>query len=190
VEFGTLNWAIVLLYLAGNLLLGWRMSRRVKTSDDYNFGDRSAPWWAIGISVIATYVSALSFLGGPAWAYGDGMAALAIHVNYPLVIFVVIIVFLPFFFNSGVASIYEYLEKRFGKKSRTVMSLIFMMSQSITTASILTATAVVVTYVTGIDPRTSIVIMTAIVLVYTMMGGMNAVIWNDVLQGVILFLGA
>lgn len=166
------------------------MSRRVKTAADYNFGDRSAPWWAIGISVIATYVSALSFLGGPAWAYGDGMAALAIHVNYPLVIFVVIVVFLPFFFNSGVASIYEYLEKRFGKKSRTVMSIIFMMSQSITTASILTATAVVVTYVTGIDPRASIIIMTVIVLIYTVMGGMNAVIWTDVLQGVILFLGA
>jgi len=189
-EFGILNWSIVLVYLVGNLLLGWIMSRRVKTATDYNFGDRSAPWWAIGISVIATYVSALSFLGGPAWAYGDGMAALAIHVNYPLVIFVVVVVFLPFFFNSGVASIYEYLEKRFGRTSRTVMSIIFMMTQSITTASILTATAVVVTFVTGIDPKTSIIIMTVIVLVYTLMGGMNAVIWTDVLQGVILFIGA
>ena len=106
-HFGTLNWAIVIAYLLGNLLLGYMMSRRVKTSEDYYLGDRSAPWWAIGISVIATYVSALSFLGGPAWAYGDGMAALAIHINYPLVIFVVVAVFLPFFFNSGVASIYE-----------------------------------------------------------------------------------
>ena len=68
--------------------------------------------------MVATYVSALSFLGGPAWAYGDGMAALAIHVNYPLVMFICIAVFLPFFFNSGVASIYDYLERRFGKTSR------------------------------------------------------------------------
>lgn len=188
--FGLLNWVIVGVYLIANLLLGWYMSRRVKTAQDYNFGDRSAPWWAIGISVIATYVSALSFLGGPAWAYGDGMAALAIHVNYPLVIFVVIVVFLPFFFNSGVTSIYEYLEKRFGPTSRTVMSIIFLMTQSITTASILTATAVVVTFITGIDPKISIIIMTAIVLVYTLLGGMNAVIWTDVLQGAILFLGA
>jgi len=189
-HFGTLNWAIVIAYLLGNLLLGYMMSRRVKTSEDYYLGDRSAPWWAIGISVIATYVSALSFLGGPAWAYGDGMAALAIHINYPLVIFVVVAVFLPFFFNSGVASIYEYLERRFGRKSRTIMSLLFLITQSITAASILTATAVVVTFVTGIDAKMAVWIMTAIVLVYTLMGGMNAVIWTDVLQGFILFLGA
>ena len=189
-EFGALNWGIVIAYLIGNLLLGYVMSRRVKTSEDYYLGDRSAPWWAIGISVVATYVSALSFLGGPAWAYGDGMAALAIHVNYPLVIFIVVVFFLPFFFNSGVASIYEYLERRFGKTSRTVMSLLFLLTQCITAASILTATAVVVTFVTGIDAKTAIWIMTGIVLVYTLMGGMNAVIWTDVLQGFILFLGA
>lgn len=189
-QFGALNWGIVIAYLLGNLLLGYVMSRRVKTSEDYYLGDRSAPWWAIGISVVATYVSALSFLGGPAWAYGDGMAALAIHVNYPLVIFVVVAVFLPFFFNSGVASIYEYLERRFGRTSRTVMSLLFLITQSITAASILTATAIVVTYVTGMDAKTAVWIMTAIVLVYTLMGGMNAVIWTDVLQGFILFLGA
>ncbi|MEO0412528.1 MAG: sodium/solute symporter [Pseudomonadota bacterium] len=189
-EFGALNWAIVAAYLLGNLLLGYVMSRRVKTSDDYYLGDRSSPWWAIGISVVATYVSALSFLGGPAWAYGDGMAALAIHINYPIVIFIVITVFLPFFFNSGVASIYEYLERRFGRTSRSVMSIIFLITQSINAASILTATAVVVTFVTGIDAKTAVLIMTVIVVVYTLMGGMNAVIWTDVLQGFILFLGA
>ena len=189
-EFGALNWTIVLVYLLGNLGLGYAMSRKVNSAADYQIGDRSAPWWAIGISVIATYVSALSFLGGPAWAYGDGMAALAIHINYPLVIFVVVVVFLPFFYNSGVASIYEYLERRFGPTSRSVMSAIFLLTQTITTASILTATAVVITFATGIDVRLSIIGMTLIVLVYTMLGGMNAVIWTDVLQGVILFLGA
>lgn len=189
-SFGALNWAIVIAYLIGNLVLGWAMSRRISSAQDYNFGDRSTPWWAIGISVMATYVSALSFLGGPAWAYGDGMAALAIHINYPLVIFVVIVFFLPFFFNSGLSSIYEYLERRFGASSRTVMSLLFMMSQSITTASILTATAIVVTFVTGIEPRMAIVAMSLVVVVYTLMGGMNAVIWTDVLQGAILFIGA
>lgn len=189
-NFGYLNWAIVALYLAGNLLLGYMMSRRVHSAKDYQLGDRSSPWWAIGISVIATYVSALSFLGGPAWAYGDGMAALAIHVNYPLVIFAVVVLYLPFFYNSGVASIYEYLERRFGVASRSVMSLIFLISQTITTASILTATAVVITFATGVDVKVAIIGMTLVVLVYTMLGGMNAVIWTDVLQGVILFVGA
>ena len=185
-----LDWSIIGAYLIANLGLGYAMSRKVHTAEDYQIGDRSAPWWAIGISVIATYVSALSFLGGPAWAYGDGMAALAIHVNYPLVIFAVVVVFLPFFFNSGAASIYEYLEHRFGPSSRSVLSLIFLISQTITTASILAATAIVVTFVTGLSPEWSILGMTVIVLVYTLMGGMNAVIWTDVLQGVILLVGA
>lgn len=189
-NFGLLNWSIVIAYLIGNLLLGWAMSRRIKTSEDYSLGDRTSPWWALGISVVATYVSALTFLGGPAWAYGDGMAALAIHVNYPLVVFFVVVFFLPFFFNSGVASIYEYLERRFGRKSRSMMSLLFLITQSITSATILTATAIVVTYVTGIDARVAIVALAAVVLLYTLMGGMNAVIWTDVLQGVILFVGA
>jgi len=190
IDFGALNWSIVLIYLVANLGLGWLMSRRVKTAEDYYLGDRSAPWWAIGISVIATYVSALSFLGGPAWAYGDGMAALAIHVNYALVIFVCIVFFIPFFYNSGVASIYEYLERRFGVSSRVIMGFLFMFTMSVGAASILTATAFVVTFVTGIESTTAIVIMTVIVVFYTMLGGMNAVIWTDVLQGIILIFGA
>lgn len=189
-SFGGLNWTIVIAYLIGNLFLGYVMSRRVKTSEDYYLGDRSAPWWAIGISVVATYVSALSFLGGPAWAYGDGMAALAIHINYPLVIFIVAAFFLPFFYNSGVASIYEYLERRFGKASRRVMSILFLITQTISTGAILAATVIVVDFVTGIGTMNSILVISTIVLIYTLMGGMNAVIWTDVLQGIILFIGA
>lgn len=189
-QFGIINWTIVIIYLLANLGLGWYMSRRVTTSEDYYLGDRSSPWWAIGISVVATYVSALSFLGGPAWAYGDGMAALAIHVNYSLVVFVCIVFFIPFFYNSGVASIYEYLERRFGVASRAVMGILFMLSMVFGAASILTATAIVITFITGIDTNTAIVLMTAIVVGYTMLGGMNAVIWTDVLQGVILIIGA
>lgn len=189
-DFGFLNWAIIAAFLGGNLALGFAFSSKIESASDYQLGTRTAPWWAIGVSVIATYVSALSFLGGPAWAYGDGMAALAIHINYPLVIFAVVVVFLPFFYNSGVASIYDYLERRFGPASRTVISALFLVTQTITSASILTATAVVVTFITGLDVRISIVLMTAIVLVYTMIGGMNAVIWTDVLQGAILFIGA
>ena len=189
-SFGAFNWFIVIVYLLANLGLGWFMSRRVNSSEDYYLGDRTAPWWAIGISVVATYVSALSFLGGPAWAYGDGMSALAIHVNYSLVVFVCIVYFIPFFYNSGVASIYEYLERRFGVASRAVMGVLFMGTMSLGAASILTATAIVITFVTNIETTNAIILMTAIVVAYTMLGGMNAVIWTDVLQGIILVIGA
>ena len=105
-DFGTLNWSILVVYLLANIGLGYILSKRISSANDFYLGDRRTPWWAIGISVVATYVSALSFLGGPAWVYSESLAVIAIHVNYPLVIFIVITFFLPFFYNSGVASIY------------------------------------------------------------------------------------
>jgi SSS family solute:Na+ symporter len=189
-DFGTLNWSILIVYVLLNLLLGWVLSKRVSTAEDFYLGRRTTPWWAIGISVIATYVSALSFLGGPAWSYSESLAVIAIHLNYPIVVFVVITVFLPFFFNSGVASIYDYMERRFGPTSRIVISSIFLISQALTSAAILYATSLVIEFITGIDVKTAIVIVTVIALIYTMMGGITAVIWTDVIQAGVLFVGA
>lgn len=189
-EFGTLNWTILIVYIIGNLVLGWVLSKRIRTANDFFLGRRTTPWWAIGLSVIATYVSALSFLGAPAWAYTDGLSVIAIHLNYPLVIFIVITFFLPFFYNSGVASIYEYQEKRFGPKARGLISSIWMVSQTLTAAAILYATALVLQFITGIDVVHAIVIVSVIALIYTVLGGITAVIWTDVIQAVILFVGA
>ncbi len=189
-EFGTLNWSILIAYIIGNLVLGWVLSKRISTANDFFLGRRTTPWWAIGISVIATYVSALSFLGAPAWAYTDGLSVIAIHLNYPIVIFLVITFFLPFFYNSGVASIYEYQEKRFGPKARGLISSIWMISQTLTSAAILYATSLVLEFITGIDVVHAIVIVSVIALIYTAMGGITAVIWTDVIQSAILFIGA
>lgn len=189
-EFGVLNWAILAAYVVIVLALGFRLSRGVSTAEDFYVGRRTTPWWAIGISVVATYVSALSFLGGPAWSYANSLAVIAIHLNYPIVLFVVVSVFLPFFYNSGVASIYDYMEKRFGPTSRIVVSLVFLLSQALTSAAVLYATALVVQFVTGIDVKAAIVIMSAIALLYTFMGGTVAVIWTDVFQASVLFVGA
>lgn len=189
-KLGTLNWSILIGYVLLNLLLGFVLSKRVNTAEDFYLGRRTTPWWAIGISVVATYVSALSFLGGPAWSYSNSLAVIAIHLNYPIVVFLVITLFLPFFFNSGVASIYDYMEKRFGKTSRAVISSVFLISQALTSAAILYATSLVIQFITGIDVKTAIVIVTVIALVYTMMGGITAVIWTDVIQAGVLFVGA
>ncbi len=189
-EFGALNWTILVVYIFGNLMLGYFLGKKVHTADDYYLGDRTTPWWAIGISVVATYVSALSFLGGPAWSYTQGLSVLAIHLNYPLVIFLVITLFLPFFYNSGVASIYDYQERRFGPTARAVMSLIFLVSQALTSAAVLYATSLVLQFITGIDVISAIVIVTVVALIYTAMGGIAAVIWTDVIQAGILLVGA
>jgi len=189
-NFGTLNWSILVAYILLNLLLGWVLSKKVSTAEDFYLGRRTTPWWAIGISVIATYVSALSFLGGPAWSYSESLAVIAIHLNYPIVVLVVITLFLPFFFNSGVASIYDYMERRFGPTSRLVISGVFLISQALTSAAILYATSLVIEFITGIDVKTAIVIVTIVALIYTMMGGITAVIWTDVIQAGVLFVGA
>lgn len=189
-KLGVLNWSILIGYISLNLLLGFVLSKNVKTADDFYVGRRTTPWWAIGISVVATYVSALSFLGGPAWSYSESLAVIAIHLNYPLVVILVVTLFLPFFFNSGVASIYDYIERRFGATSRLVISSVFLVSQTLTSAAILYATSLVIQFITGIDVKTAIVIVTVIALVYTMMGGITAVIWTDVVQAGVLFVGA
>ena len=189
-EFGTLNWIVLGTYLIANIFLGFYLSKKIRTADDFFVGQKNIPWWAIGISVVATYVSAMSFLGGPAWSYTEGLKVIAIHLNYPIVVFLVIAFFLPFFFNSGCASIYEYLEKRFGPSSRSVISIIFMITQGLSSAAVLYATSLVIEFITGIDVINAIFIVTAIALVYTMLGGIAAVIWTDVIQAGILFVGA
>ena len=188
--FSLLDWAIVLAFIIANLVMGFVLGRNVKTAKEFNIGSGRTPWWAIGVSVIATYISALSFLGAPAWAYSDGLAALAIHLNYPIVILGVTAFFLPFFYNSGVASIYEYQERRFGTTSRAVMSTIFLVTQGLSTGAILYATALVLQFITGIPIPWAIVAITILALIYTTMGGMLAVIWTDVFQAVVLFGGA
>jgi SSS family solute:Na+ symporter len=189
-NFGTLNWTILIVYVCGNLLLGYYLSKGISTADHFYLGNRTTPWWAIGISVIATYVSALSFLGGPSWAYADGFSVIALHANYPIVIFVVITLFLPFFYNSGVASIYDYQERRFGPRARALISSIWLVSQTMTSAAILYATSLVLEFITGIDVVHAIVIVTVIALIYTALGGITAVIWTDVAQAGILLVGA
>ncbi len=189
-EFGSLNWSILIIYIVANLALGAVIGKRIDTADDFYLGQKQTPWWAIGISVIATYVSAMTFLGAPAWAYSDGISVIALHLNYPLVIMAVIIFFFPFFYNAGVTSIYEYQEKRFGKRARGLISTIYLLSQTMNSAAVLYATSLVLSFITGVPVVWAIVIVTIIALVYTIMGGITAVIWTDVIQAGILFVGA
>ncbi|MEE4292878.1 MAG: sodium/solute symporter [Xanthomonadales bacterium] len=189
-EFGALNWGILAAYLVGNLLLGFVLSKRVSTAQHYYLGRRTTPWWVIGMSVVATYVGAMAFLGGPAWAYNEGFSVIFIHVNYPIAIFVVVTVFLPFFYRSGVASIFDYLERRFGLTSRTVMSSVFLLGNVLYSGIMLYTTALVLEFITGIPVIDAILVVAVVAVTYTMLGGIAAVIWTDLVQSIILFLGA
>ena len=189
-EFGLLNWIILSSYAVGSIILGFYLNRRVQTAEHYYLGDRSTPWWAIGLSVMATYTSAFTFLGAPAWAYTEGFSVIFIHINYPIAVFIVISVFIPFFYNSGVASIFEYLERRFGRSSRLVMSSIFLLGNIIYSGIILYTTALVIEFITGTDVVTAITVVSVIAMTYTLLGGISAVIWTDVAQTIILLSGA
>ena len=189
-EFGILNWSIVGAYIVFALLMGVYLSKKVKTAEHYYLGDRTTPWWAIGLSVVATYIDALTFLGGPFWSYREGFSVILIHVNYPIAVFIVITVFLPFFYNSGVASIYDYLERRFGMKSRSLMASIFLFGNIAYSGIMLYTTALVLQFITGIPVIDSILVIAAVALAYTMLGGITAVIWTDVAQTAILLVGA
>ncbi len=188
-NFGLLNWFILSSYAAGTIALGLFLNRKVQTADHYYLGNRTTPWWAIGLSVMATYTGALTFLGGPAWAYNEGLSVIFIHINYPIAVFVVISVFIPFFYNSGVASIFEYLERRFGRVSRLVMSSVFLFGNIIYSGIMLYTTALVIEFITDIDVVTAIVFVSVIAMTYTLLGGMSAVIWTDVAQSFILLAG-
>ena len=188
-DIGILNWSIIIGYLAINLLLGFILSKKVTTAKDFYLGRKTTPWWAIGISVLATYVSAMTFLGAPAWSYKAGLSVIAIHLNYPLVIILVMSLFLPFFMQTGVVSIYEYQEKRFGKASRTTISIIFLLTQLLSSAAVLYGSALVIAYITGFHVITSIIVVSMVTLIYTSLGGITAVIWTDVLQSGIFLVG-
>ena len=188
-KIGILNWSIIIIYLFANLLLGFVLSKKVRTAKDFYIGQKTTPWWAIGISVLATYVSAMTFLGAPAWSYGSGLSVIAIHLNYPLVIVLVMTLFLPFFMETGVVSIYEYQEKRFGKTSRITISIIFLVTQLLSSAAILVASSFVIAYITSVSVLSSIIIVSFITLIYTLLGGITAVIWTDVLQSGIFLIG-
>lgn len=189
-EFGLLNWTIVFAYLIGILVLGFFLSKRIETDQDYYLGRKTTPWWAISLSLLATYLSVLGFLGGSAWSYTEGIAVAIIHINYPLVVFIVITIFLPFFYNSGVASIFDYLERRFGVKARTFMSSVFLFGTFIYSGILLYTTALVLEFITGIPVTTAILIVAIVALTYTILGGITAVIWTDFVQAVVLIIGA
>ena len=189
-DFGALNWTIVVAYLAGTLILGYFLSKRVRTAQHYYLGQRTTPWWVIGVSVVATYFGAITFLGGPAWSYKDGFAVIFIHINYPIVIFIVNALFLPFFYNTGVASIFDYLERRFGLASRTLMSAVFLFGNIAYSGIMLYTTALVLQLITGMDVVNAILIIAVVAVTYTMLGGISAVIWTDLIQSAILFIGA
>lgn len=188
-EFGLINWIVLIVYFFGMLYIGVIYGKGNKTTEDYFLGSRQIPWWAIGLSVMATQCSAVSFIGIPGWGYASGLDRITYTFQFPIVVAILMVTFIPFFYNTKVVSVYEYLEKRFGAKSRLLLAAIFLLSRGFQTAVVLFAPALALAIITGTNPNTAILMMGVFTLIYTYVGGMNAVIWTDVIQMFIIWLG-
>lgn len=190
-HFGWLNWLVLSLYLIAMLYLGYYFMRRAnKSSDDFFKGGGRIPWWAAGISIFATMLSAITYMSIPAKAYATDWTYYPMQICILVVSFPVIKYYLPFFVRLKVTTAYEYLEHRFNYATRLMASLLFIVFMVARTALVIFLPSLAMTAVTGINIYLCIVLMAIITIVYCTMGGVEAVVWGDVIQGVILVGGA
>ena len=189
-SFGWLNWSILVLYLVAMLGMGIYFMRKENGADDFFKGGGRIPWWAAGISIYATMLSAITYMTIPAKAYTTNWTYYPMLWMILLVSFPVIKYYLPYFRKLNVTSAYEILEKRFNLFTRMLASTLFCIFMIVRMAIVLYLPSLALTAVTGIDIYLCIVLMGLVTIVYCTMGGVEAVIWGDVVQGLILVFGA
>ena len=184
-----LDWVIIAAYALVVLAIGFRASRKQTNTDEYFRGERQIPWWAIGLSIIATSFSAASLLGGPGEGYNHGFLYLQLQLGDLVGYLLVIALFLPFFVGLNLTTAYEYLEKRFDAKTRALGSLCFLLFVIARLGGLLYAASLVVATVTGLPLWGAILLVGVVSIVYTTAGGISAVVWTDVLQFAMIFVG-
>jgi len=188
--FTAVDWLVLAAYLLLSLLIGLWVSRGNKNLKEYMFGGGSIPWVAVGISLIATSVSATTFLGAPADVYGDNMTFLMFQIGALLSIVVVGFVFIPRFRTSGISSAYELFEVRFGSKTvRRLAAVFYSLHLLLRTGILLYAPSLVLAQILHVDLKLAIVVSAAVAIFYTWFGGIKAVIWTDVMQFCVFFGG-
>ncbi len=185
----TLDWLVLGGSLVFIVLYGLYKGRGSGTISSYLLANKSMPWWAMGLSIMATQASAITFIGTTGQSYVDGMRFVQFYFGLPLALIVVAAIAAPAFHRSGVYTAYEYLEKRFDAKTRTAASLVFLVQRGLGVGLALYAPAVVLSVILGWGERWTVVIMGALVILYTVAGGIQAVTWTDVQQMAIMFAG-
>lgn len=185
-SFGWLNYVTLVGYLLGMVGIGWYCARRNKSTDDYFKAGGRIPWWAAGIAIYATMLSSLTFMAIPAKAYATDWTYIWTNVPIFLIAPILIAVYLPFFRRLNVTSAYEYLEKRFNLPVRIYGSAAFILFQVGRQAIVLLLPSIALATVSDFDVSTCIILMGVLCVIYTVMGGMEAVIWTDVAQTFLL----
>ncbi len=180
---------VIAVYLIGMILLGLKLGKSNNSTEDYFLAGRSMPFFPVGLSVIATMVSAASFISGPGGSYIEGFRYFMINSNLPFVLFIAVGIFLPFLYNLKVTSCYEYIGKRFNAAVRILCAISFLMTSIILVSTMIYGPALILYSLTGWDMKYIIGVAIVVVMFYTLMGGIRAVIWSDAIQMIILWLG-
>ena len=188
--FGMVNYIVLALYLLISLFIGVYFARKQKSTDDYFVGGGRIPWWAAGLSVFGTLLSAITFMAIPAKAFLTDWSYFMLNMAAILITPVIAFVFIPFFNKLKISTAYEYLEDRFNYVARAFGSLSFILFQLGRIGIVLLLPSLAISIVTGIPVETSIMIMGVLCILYTTFGGIEAVIWTDVLQVVVLLGGS
>jgi SSS family transporter len=184
-----LNWAIVIAYLAYVVTDGVRRAKGTDKIEGYFLANRSLPWWVVGLSVMATQLSAVTMIGTTGQGATDGMRFVQFYFGLPVAMVILGVTLVPFLHRSKVFTAYEYLERRFDAKTRTLTSFLFLLSRGMSAGTILAAPAVVFSAIFGLDLVWSVALIGIPTVIYTMIGGVQAVAWADVKQMVLIVAG-
>jgi solute:Na+ symporter, SSS family len=184
------DFAIIVGYLVGITLLGAYFRRGQQTLRDYFLGGRTAPWWAIACSIVATETSTLTIIGTPAIAFAGNLGFLQLVLGYMLARVILCVVLVPQYFQGEFYTAYQLLEKRFGKRMKSAAAIVFMATRALAEGVRISAIGKVVSVAFGTGERWSIVIVAALTILYTFEGGMRAVIWTDVAQFALYLSGS
>ncbi|MBA3853090.1 MAG: sodium:solute symporter [Gemmatimonas sp.] len=177
-----INWLVVVAYLAWVVGDGLRRSRGATNLEGYFLAGRSLPWWAVGLSVMATQLSAITLIGTTGQGATDGLRFVQFYFGLPIAMVILGVTLVPFLHGAKVYTAYEYLERRFNPATRSLTSFLFLLSRGMSCGTIIAAPSVVFSAVLGIDLWTSIMIIGVPTVLYTVIGGVGAVTWADVKQ--------
>lgn len=185
----TIDWIILQVTLLSIVIYGVWKTRGSQSVDDYVLGGKSAKWWTIGLSVMATQASAITFLSTPGQAYHDGMGFVQFYFGLPLAMIVICLVFIPIYKRLKVFTAYELLENRFDLKTRTLTAILFLIQRGLAAGITIFAPSIILSAVLGWDLRTLNVIIGILVIIYTVSGGTKAVSVTQKHQMFVILLG-
>lgn len=189
----TMRWpdlAVIVLYLAGITWFGIRFRQSQKTLKDYFLGGKTAPWWAIALSIVSAETSTLTIIGTPVLAFQGDYGFLQLVLGYLLARFVIATVFLPAYFRGEMFTAYQLMRVRFGERIRRLTAATFLVLRALAEGVRVFAISLVISVIFGSGEAVSILVILCLTLIYTYEGGLTAVIWTDVVQMVLYVAGA